>query len=390
MESSMPRSPSQAKLQSTAASTLSTGAKKRLVALDVVRGLTMLLMIIFNSPGSWEHLYYPLSHAEWNGFTLADFGFPFFIFVVGISIALSYNKRMEAQASTRQLVSHTAKRAAVLFALGILLNLISYNFTAVRIPGVLQRIAIVYFVCAFLFMTTTWKTQLRIGAGILVVYWLLLLLVPVPGIGRGVIEPGANLAAWLDSRLIPGTLYYGSWDPEGFLSTFPAIVTGIFGILTGHLILSQQPLEKKVIDFYSYGFTLFIIGGIWNWFFPYNKSLWSSSYVVYTAGISMLVMGFFIWMIDLRGYSRWFAPTLIFGANAIGAYILHIVLKLPLEYYYFEWNGAYYSAITLFTTQVTQAGFSPQFASLAWAITFMLICGAPLWFLYRRRLFLKV
>ena len=212
--------------------------KDRLISLDALRGFTIALMIIVNDPGSWDNTYGPLLHAEWNGITLTDFVFPFFIFIVGVSIVLSQKNKGTSSSSSKIFI-----RSLKIFSLGVFLGVIggffSYlvgmgeliSLSDIRIPGVLQRIALVYLVCALLYNKTNWMQQLFIMIGIVVVYYVLMLYVPVPGVGTGFLEPGKNLAAYIDNLLIPGTMWQGTWDPEGILSTLPAIASGISCLL---------------------------------------------------------------------------------------------------------------------------------------------------------------
>jgi predicted acyltransferase len=203
-------------------------------------------MIVVNDPGSWEHIYWPLRHADWHGITITDFVFPFFLFIVGVSIVLSTHKQIAAGADKKKMRKKIWIRSIKIFALGLLLNLFpEFNFAELRIPGVLQRIAIVYLASALIFLSTDWKAQLKIAAALLVGYWLAMMLIPVPGLGAGVLEPGQNLAAWIDSMLMPGKMWQGTWDPEGILSTLPAIATGISGMLAGQLLKQDMSIEKS-------------------------------------------------------------------------------------------------------------------------------------------------
>ena len=210
---------------------------KRLLSLDFFRGITIAAMIIVNDPGSWSHVYAPLRHAEWNGATPTDLVFPFFLFIVGVSISLSLSKRKNGGLN---LYTKIFKRSVIIFLLGIFLALFpKFDFENLRVVGVLQRIAIVYFICALIFLNASFKSQLKIGIGLLVFYWVTMMFVPFNGSLAGVLEPGNNLAAWIDSFIVPGRMYQGSWDPEGFYSTIPAIASGISGMLCGTIILNK-------------------------------------------------------------------------------------------------------------------------------------------------------
>ena len=373
------------------------GSSQRLLSLDVFRGLTIAGMIIVNDPGSWSHVYPPLLHAPWNGITPTDMVFPFFVFIVGVSITLAYTKRLAQGADRKKIIGKILRRSAIIFALGLFLALFpKFNFAQIRIPGVLQRIALVFLTCSLLFINTNWKTQAKVGASLLVGYWLAMCFIPTPGLGQVMLEPGKNLAAWLDHLLIPGRLYQKTWDPEGLLSTLPAIGTGITGMLVGHLLVSKKSEDQKLIWLFSLGFLAFIVGSIWNWFFPINKNLWTSSYVLYTSGLATLTLAASIWFVDRQGYTKWTKVGVIFGANAITAYVLHGILN---RFLFFPSaspeavQGLFYQGIylrTLLFEGLVNAGMAPKLASLCWALFYTLLCFIPVWILYRRKIFIKI
>lgn len=373
----------------------STSPKQgRLISLDAFRGFTIAAMIIVNTPGgSHNDAYGPLRHAEWNGITPTDFIFPFFIFIVGVSIVLSYTKQQARGVARRLMTRKVLSRSVIIFALGIFLNLFpAFDFAGLRIPGVLQRIALVFLACALLFLYTSRRTQAGLAAGILIIYWLLMTLVPVPGYGYAILEPGKNLAAWFDSMLIPGTMYQGTWDPEGVLSTFPAIASGITGMLAGHLLIAGKTRERKIIWLFFAGLIGYGLGNCWNWFFPLNKNLWTSSYVMYTSGLAAMILAAFYFFIDVLGYSKWTKPGVIFGSNAITAYVIAGILPslLNMSLGGGESGSGGESINSLFMNGLTGAGFSPPFASLLWALGFCLICYIPVYLLYKKRIFIKV
>ena len=311
--------------------------KPRLLALDIFRGLTIAAMITVNEPGIHSRVYAPLLHAEWNGITPTDYVFPSFIFMVGVSIALSYSKQVAARIPRKTMIGKICRRAIILFILGLFLSTLPlFDFSNVRIPGVLQRISIVYFFCAFLFLYSSWKFQMKLGAIILIGYCLVMTLVPVPGYGYAIMEPGKNLAAWLDAIIIPGRMYQGNWDPEGILSTFPAIVTGINGMLIGQIILSKQTIERKVIWMLLAGFLAFTAGNIWNWFFPINKNLWTSSFVLYTSGLAAMILASLYFIVDILGYKKWGKFAMIYGSNAIAAYLIADIFS---DLLFLKWGG---------------------------------------------------
>ncbi len=359
---------------------------KRLVSLDAFRGFTVAAMILVNNPGDWGNVYGLLLHAEWNEMiTPTDLIFPFFLFIVGVSIALAYSKQMEAGKSKSEMQRKIVWRALKIFALGIFLSLYpEFNFAEIRIPGVLQRIAVVFLVCALMFVNTTWKTQAKWGVGFLVFYWVVMVFVPVPGLGTGILEPGQNMAAWLDSFLIPGKMWEGTWDPEGVLSTIPSFATGISGMLAGHLIQSKLSIERKLVWLYMAGFCALAVGYFWGWSFPINKHIWTSSYVLYTSGLALLTLATSIWVVDELGYKKWTTVGLIYGSNAIAAYFLAGIFTLFVSIP--ESANIHNGMMNLFAN----IGLPPKAASLGWALFYNLLCFVPVYVLYRRKVFIKL
>ena len=360
---------------------------KRLISLDAFRGFTIAAMIMVNNPGSWSHVYTPLDHAEWNGLTPTDLIFPFFIFIVGVSIALAYTKRLNAGANKSPLYRKIIFRAIKIFAVGILLWLFpEFSFESVRVTGVLQRIAIVFMVCALLFLNTKWKTQAIIAGVLLVGYWLLMVLIPTPGYGKVMLEPGANLAAWFDSKFMPGHLWKETWDPESILSTLPAIASGITGLLAGHLILSKMEQERKVIYLFSFSFLAFVIGFFWNYIFPVNKNIWTSSFVMVTSGLAGMTLAISIFVVDILGRKRFTKPGIIFGSNAITAYVLADVILIP--FYRWKIDGA--SLNVHWMNMFGHFGWSLKFGSFLYAVMFICVNFIPVWILYKKKIFIKL
>jgi len=364
-----------------------TTTKKRLISLDAFRGFTIIGMIIVNTPGSWEFVFPPLRHASWNGLTPTDLVFPFFLFIVGVSIVLAYTKRLTSNAPKGELVKKIIKRSILIFVFGIALNLIGSNFEHFRIPGVLQRIAIVFFVCSLMFLFTSFRTQIYTGIVLLVGYYLLMMLVWVPDVGSGVLLPGKNLAAWIDSMTIPFYMYQGTWDPEGILSTLPAIATGITGMVAGYIVVSDKKIKDKVIRLFVLGFFMTMVGEIWGWFFPINKNIWTSSYVLYTSGLASMTWAVLIFIMDMKGYKKWAQFGVIFGTNAITAYVLSNILQIPFTNFAVKHGN---SIQTLYMKGFINAGFMPEIASFIWALFFTFLCYIPVWYLYKKKIFLKI
>ncbi len=295
---------------------------RRLSSLDAFRGLTIAAMILVNNPGSWKHVYGPLRHAEWHGWTPTDLVFPFFLFIVGVSISLSFSKRMDQGIEKNELYLKIMKRTVILFGLGILLTLFPhFNFAAIRVPGVLQRIALCYLFSSLLFLKIGIKGRCMAFFSFLAVYWLMMKLVPVPGYGPGVLAYEGNLCAYIDSHLLAGHLYKPGFDPEGILSTLPAIATTLLGTLTGDWLRSSKIILHKTIGILIGGLFLTLSGLLLHPLFPINKQLWTSTYVLFTAGIALLFLGFCYGMIEGMKIKKWATPFLILGTNAIAVYV---------------------------------------------------------------------
>ncbi|NJN25907.1 MAG: DUF1624 domain-containing protein [Cyclobacteriaceae bacterium] len=362
-------------------------ATQRLLSLDAFRGFTIALMIVVNNPGSWAHVYAPLLHAEWHGLTSTDLVFPFFLFIVGVSIVLAYSKRLLAGADKKEIYRKIVIRSLKIFAIGLFLNLFpNFHFEEMRVAGVLQRIAIVFLVCSMLYLNTNWKTLTTIGAGILIFYYIIMVFVPVPGLGVPSLAAGKNIAAWIDGILLPGNMWQGTWDPEGLFSTLPAIATGIAGILAGVLMVSNKPIENKIILQFTLGFFTLVAGVVWSWFFPVNKNLWTSSYVLYTAGAASLTLAASIYVVDVLHIERWTRPGRILGANAITVYVISGIL--PGLYSLLFPSGKGLDAWLM--EAMENIGFAPKFASLCYALLFMLVCYVPAYFLYKKKIFIKL
>ncbi len=367
---------------------------QRLLSLDVFRGLTVMMMILVNNPGDWGHIYWPLEHAEWNGCTPTDLVFPFFLFIVGTSVPYAYaGKTLTSETFRKVLI-----RALKLFGLGLFLSLFpKLDLSVVRIMGVLQRIAIVFFVCSILFMTTKKRTQIIAFCVLLIGYWLSLTVIPVPDAGVANLEAERNLGAYLD-RLILGIphLYKAVkvWDPEGLFSTLPAIGTGISGMLTGQWLQRKDKTEyEKITQMFVYGGTLMVIGWAWDAMgFPINKSLWTSSYTCWTSGLALAFLATFYWLIDVRGYKSFTTPFVVYGVNAITVFFLSgliprifglIKVTMPdgEEMKLQPW---------MYKTLIAPHFSEPKNASLAGAIILITIWLGILWAMYRKKVIVKV
>ncbi len=363
-----------------------TEPAKRLQALDVFRGLTIALMILVNCPGNWETTYRALLHADWHGNTPTDEVFPFFLFIVGIAITFSLTKRKEAGENVYKKI---LIRTLWIVGIGVFLNgAPTFDLATWRIPGVLTRIGIVYGICSVIFMNTNARQQFWIGIGCLLSYWALVTLIPVPGQGFASLEPGQDLGAWLDRSIFGNHLWSQSktWDPEGLLSTITSVATCIAGILTGTWVRRKMADGEKWTAMFAIGFLLFLVGMLWGEVFPINKKLWTSSYVLFHSGLALLTLSTVWWLVDVKGYNRWITPFVWFGMNPLAIYITHEVIAIVL----FSIPVGETSAYTWVYENVFHSWLGPYNASLAFAISMVLINLLIAWVLYKRRIFIKV
>ncbi|GAB3307183.1 acyltransferase family protein [Hymenobacter tenuis] len=368
----------------------------RLVSLDVFRGITVMAMILVNNPGDWGHIYAPLEHAHWHGCTPTDLIFPFFLFIVGVSITYSLDAaRLRPEMHSRTML-RILKRSAILFGLGLFSALFpAFDFSTVRIPGVLARIAVVFLVCGILFLKTSRRQQLGLLALLLITYNVLLQVVPVPGNGPANLEASTNLGAWLDRTLLGEAHLWKqsrTWDPEGLLSTLPAIGTGLLGLLAGQW-LRRKDVEPatRVAWLFVAGGACVLLGLIWNGWFPINKSLWTSSYVLYSGGLALATLAGLYWLTDVQGYRRWILAPLVFGVNAITVFFLSSLIPRLLNMIPVTGADGQPTGLRnwLYDTFFVPY-FSPVNASLAGALVCVLIWLVVLWLMYRRNIIIKV
>lgn len=361
----------------------------RLVSLDVFRGITIAGMVLVNNPGTWEYVYGPLRHSEWHGWTPTDLVFPFFLFIVGVAIPLAFARRVESGGSKRDLYVKIIKRTVIIFAIGLFLNGFPYfGLAEYRIPGVLQRIAVCYFFASIIFINTKVRTQVAITIGLLLVYWLMLKFIPAPGYAAGDLTKEGSLPSYVD-RVVFGKHVWAQavvYDPEGLLSTIPAIATALMGVLTGQWLRTEKSRLEKAAGMFVVGAVCVAIGWAWNAFFPINKALWTSSYVLFTGGLALQFLALCYWLIDIKGYRRWARPFEVFGLNAIALYVVAEVIAVLLG----EIKVGGNSVGSLIYNHLFASWASPINASLAFALCFVLVCFFLMWILYRRKIFLKV
>lgn len=428
-------------------------AQNRLVALDVFRGMTIAGMVLVNNPGLWGAIYPPLQHAEWHGITPTDFIFPFFLFIVGVAIPIALGKRLK-EGITREVYWKIASRAFLIFFLGMVLNAFPLfdfskpdipllakivvmlalmatlylwltgkstaalvtlagvavlmtglyfasfpvafiNFETLRIPGVLQRIAICYLIVSVLFLHTNWKQLTIIGGALLLFYWLIMTIVPVPGCEITTINDKAcNISAYIDRLILTENHVWRSakvFDPEGILSTLPALVTTISGVLTGMWLKSERSDTEKAVGMFFFGVVLCAVGWCWNPFFPFNKPLWTSSYVVYTSGLALCFLASCYWLIDIKGYKTWTKPFVIFGVNALALFVGSGLLGRLMGVVKFAGaDGKEISLQKAIFDNVFAPLAAPVNASLMYAVSYILFWLFLMWLLYRKRIYIKV
>jgi predicted acyltransferase len=370
---------------------------RRLQSLDVFRGLTIAAMLLVNNPGSWSHVYPPLEHVPWDGWTPTDLVFPFFLVIVGITTTLSIGGLVEGGASGRELFRKVLTRSIIIFALGLAMQgFPDYDLHTIRVPGVLQRIALSYLIAATIVLWTGVRGQFVALVALLVGYWVLMTRVPVPGLGSTALAPDLNLSNWLDLKLIGRNHLMHetmTWDPEGTLSTLGGVASVMCGVLVGHWIRSPRVASAKVVGLIVAGGVGVGLGSLWARTYPIIKNLWTGSFVLFTAGMACLVLAGVYWLVDVKGYRRWAVkPFLIFGTNAITAYWLSSMMGIWLNWIVITSpeDGEPLVLQTYIYETFYARWFPPEIASLAYAITFVLFWLALLSVLYRRRIFIRI
>ncbi len=421
--------------------------KERLTSLDVFRGFTILLMTMVNNPGSWSSVYPQLEHATWNGCTFADLVFPFFVFIVGAAIPFAMpEKTFDSATFTKILI-----RSLRIICLGLTLNFFSWinifdlegipsllfksafslimcyalmgNFSlktkkylvfailafyltlslsglegyqTTRLPGVLQRIGIVYFFTSLIYLKTNYKIQIAIATIILLGYWAVMTLIPVPGIGVAILEIGTNFASWLDSIVLKNHMYIETktWDPEGFLSTLPTIGGCLIGSLIGQIIntnLTKIEIAKKLI---AIGVILTIIGYVWDFVFPINKSIWTSSFVVYTAGLGTITLTILYYIIDIANFKKWTKPFLFWGVNPMLVFFFSGLIPRIMSKIKFDNTEIIGEQINIqtyiYNNGIAHFFSNPYNASFVGSLVYIVIWTFILWIFYKNKLIFKV
>jgi predicted acyltransferase len=372
----------------------------RLMCLDIYRGLCVAGMIVVDNPGSDTKAYAPIMHAEWNGWTSADFIFPSFLFLVGISLVFSVASRRQRGQSRREIFTHAVRRSLLLIAIGLLVNaspIVGFDIHTFRFEGVTQRIALCYLAAMATELWSERRGQLIVLAVCLVGYWAILRFVPVPGYGVPghdipFMDPERNLPAWLDRKLFMGHLYNGNRDPEGILHTIPAIATTLTGVLTGHWLRSAKTPQKKAGAMLLVGILGLYAGLFWDRWFPINKNLWTSSFVLFSGGFALMFLALLFWCVEIR---RWRGagtmPILVFGMNAITGFVADSLVYGPG--YTFTAKGP--TGAVMNWHEAAQAylesfGLSTPNASLVYSLAALVFCWTLLWLLWRKRIFIKI
>ena len=394
-----------------------TAARERLLSLDVFRGMTVAGMLLVNNPGSWGAIYPPLAHAAWHGWTPTDLIFPFFLFIVGITTHLSLSARRQRGDDERAIVRQILRRGGLIILFGLALSAfpfyqwgpiegmadpsiaqrIAYRFAHLRIPGVLQRIGVVYIIAALLTLRGSLTRHVAIAAALLIGYWIVMTALPVPDhgiLGALVLhEPSMTMAAWSDRLLLNGHLWAATrtWDPEGVLSTVPAVGTAMLGVFAGRWIGTPRSLPERIAGLCVAGALAIAVGSMWGWVFPINKPLWTSSYVLFTGGMACLTLGVCMWVIDEHRVTGWTRPFVPFGINPMIAFVgSGLMARLIYTLWRVEYEGQVVSVQAAVYRSLYASWLAPRNASLLFALSFVMLWLGILSLLRRRNIILKL
>ena len=379
-----------------------TAGPVRLASLDAFRGFTIAAMVLVNNPGDWSALYSQLAHAKWHGWTFTDLIFPFFLFMGGVSMALSLGRLASAGAARPTLLGKLALRAGLIFLIGLALNFIpNFNLDTVRIPGVLQRIALCTLLAAPIVVYCGWRAQLGWIAGLLTLYSVLMLWVPVPGGAAGILEPGKDMGAWLDRQLLGGHLWVQAktWDPEGVLSTIPALCSQLLGVLGGRWLLTNSEPGVKTVWLLLAGLLLLWLGAILDVILmPINKSLWTTSFCLFATGWGLIAFGAFYWLLDAcpqvalrEAASRWCQPFRIYGRNALFIFAFSGLVAKMLGFIKFtQPDGSLKSLGALLYAPLRALEVGAVNSSLLYALVFNAAMFSIAWCMWRKKWFVKV
>ena len=367
---------------------------ERLLSLDVFRGIAIAGMILVNNPGSWSHIYPQLRHAQWNGVTFTDLVFPFFLFIVGVAMTFSLSKQIGAGADRKKLMIKILRRTAIIFLLGMFLaGFPNFNLSTIRIPGVLQRIAVCYLITSIIVLRTGWKGQAYWAVGLLFFYFIAMKFIPVPGFGAGVLTPEGNFAAFIDQKILTGHMWSHTktWDPEGLFSTLPAIATTLTGVLTGWFLRSDKPKVEKTMWLLLIGNLGLLAGWTFDTWFPMNKSIWTSSYVIYTSGMALIFLGICYYTIEVLNWRKWTKPFVLYGMNSITVFMLSgFVGRLMAIIKFTNDDGTKTSLATLLYNALFTSWLPPMTASLTWAFSWITGFLVLMWFMDKKKIYIKI
>ena len=363
---------------------------QRLESLDVFRGLTIAAMILVSTPGTWNAVYPQLEHAAWDGWTLADLVFPFLLFAMGAAVPFALARRRGTQSVRR----HVIRRAAILFALGLILNAIEtappVSLATFRIPGVLQRIALVYLAVSVLTERTSTRTQIGVAIAALAAYWATITLMPVPGCDAPTLSAECNIGSFIDRQVFGPHMLYPAWDPEGLLSTIPAIATALFRVFAGDW-LNELGARHRTVTVFAAGAVAVLVALVWDLVFPINKSLWTSSFALFSAGLAAQTLAACHWLLDIQHWRAWSSPFVAFGRNPLVGYFLSVGADSVLT----RWSTPAHASLKGFLYRMLFASSvgrccDAELASLAYALAYVAVWALVLGEMHRRRIYVGI
>lgn len=366
----------------------------RSLSLDVFRGITIAGMILVNNSGNGKYTYTPLEHADWNGWTPTDLVFPFFVFIMGVSIAFSFGKRVAGQNNGGKVYGHIFKRTVILFLLGVIWNYgPDKTLETYRIMGVLQRLALVYFFASIITLNTSRKGQAYWAVGLMLAYWALMKLVSVPGYGPGVLTQEGSLVTYIDKLILHAHTYKPGWDPEGFLHTLPAISSGLIGVLCGHWLRDDRPLIEKIAGLFVAGSIMVTAGLCLSPLFPINKKLWSPTYVLFAGGLALVFLGVCTWFVDYKKSRKWIMPFVVLGVNSLAAYLLSALMRGVLSLVktgVIGMEGKPLNLVELYYERGLASWAGLYNGSLLFALSYVAFWIGVCAILYKKRIFIKI
>jgi predicted acyltransferase len=367
-------------------------SSKRLISLDAFRGFTIVLMILVNNPGSWKYVLPPLRHAQWHGCTPTDLVFPFFLYIVGVAMAFSFAKRLALSETRWPIYGKIIRRTIILLLLGWFLTLWPrFDFAHMRIPGVLQRIALCYFFASMIVLHLKTRGQIITIGALLLGYWGLMTLIPFPGKGSDPWALGSNFAQYIDNIVLKGHMYKPDFDPEGLISTIPAICNTLLGYLTGVWLRSERSSSEKTNGMFIAANVSIFVALIWKYWMPLNKQLWTSSYVLYTTGIALNILAISYWLIDVKGHRKGLFPFIVYGSNAILAYFCSSFMAKSFYLWKITLSDGTVTSIKGFIyNNILQPFAGNWIGSLLHPLLYILLWFGILFLLYRKKIYVRI